>query len=815
MKEISIKNSIILGAAAAIFIPFFIAGLITYAKISSSLESLSREKGTQIAKDIASLIEMTMSQEIKFIKSVSVNPYIVQTAATGNYDLSDEILSEIYRNVGANYEGLFITDTAGVIRSDAVDKKRKGIDVSTREYFLKASKGIANFSIPVVSMATGKLIMVVAAPIILKNGTFRGIAAGTLNIEYMIKNISSVKIGNTGYAFVTDAKGLNIIHKDERHILKTSLHDLPGMKKIMVKMLNHETGSEEYVYSGIKKIAGFAPIPSTGWSVAFTQDRDEIMEPAKSILLFIAFSGLLFVLTAAGGIYLLSKRISEPIEKTIKTFNEITSHTSEIVITIGPDRKIIWANHVMESLTGIPLQELIGTEPGLDNLSNTPADEIWAKLNKGSAWSGRIIMKGSDHNNNTLEALILPVKNDKEEIYSYIEIGHNITHELQVENRLRQSQKIEAMGTLAGGIAHDFNNILAGIFGYAQISLMNLDDREKTEENIGEILNAAKRARDLVQQILTFSRRTEIDFEPVAPAEVIMEALNLIRASAPATIEICHSFQSTNCIMGDRTQLNQVIINLCTNAVYAMEGTGGLIAVTLSDVEVDEEFALRHPGLNKGPHVQLTVSDSGHGIEGELIDKIFDPFFTTKPHGQGTGLGLSVVDGIVKNFNGIITVKSEKGKGSQFNIIIPAITGEDKKCASSQGAGESPGGTERVLLIDDEPSIINIYTTILERSGYTVTSYSDAGRALDEFRTNPYNYDVVVSDYAMPHMTGLTVAVEIKKIRNDIKIILSSGFINKDIEEKSSGAGISAIIQKPATMNDLNSALRKVLDTSI
>ncbi|MBN1532431.1 MAG: response regulator [Spirochaetes bacterium] len=814
MKEISIRNSIILGAAGVILIPFFIAGIITYAKLSTSLESLSREKGTQIAKDVASIVEMTMSLEIKFIRSVSANPYIVQAASTGNYALSDAILSEIYRTIGRNYEGLFITDRQGIIRSDAVDRKRRGIDVSSREYFTQARKGVPNFSKPVVSKATGRLIMVVAAPIVTKRGDFLGIAAGTLNIDYMIANITSIKLGNTGYPFVVDTDGSIIIHIDKGHILKTNLHDLPGMKRITQKMLNHETGSEEYVYNGIEKIAGFAPIPTTGWSVAFTQNRDEIMDPAKSMLVFIAFCGLLFLLTAAAGILFLSKRIGEPLEKTIQTFNEIASHTMETVVTIGPDRKIRWANQVMESQTGRTLKELIGTEPELTNLGNIPPHEIWARLESGSAWSGRLMMKGAGNEGIIVDTLIIPIKDEKGTIHSYMEIGHDITQELQIEKRLGQAQKIEAVGTLAGGIAHDFNNILASIFGFVQISLMTLDDKEMTKRNLEDILKAAERARDLVRQILAFSRPSETNLKPIAPSAVVADTLNLVRASTPTSIDIYHSIKSGYLILGDRTQLNQILINLCTNAVQAFEGGTGMIDVTLVDIEVDAEFTRLHPGLNEGPHVQLSVSDSGRGIDRELLDRIFDPFFTTKTDGQGTGLGLSVVHGIVRNLNGIVTVYSEKGKGSTFNVILPAITSEDEHPARVTMKDQPTGGTEQILLIDDERSILNSYAAILENLGYTVTACHDPRQALEKLRANPRGFDVVVTDYAMPRMTGLVIAAEMKKIRSDIRIILSSGFISKEIEDAAQQTGITAILQKPAMMNDLNSTIRKVLDVS-
>lgn len=812
MKEITLKYRIILGGIAAIFIPFFIAGIIAYNRISQSLEQISREKTTRISKDLADMIQLVLSQEIKLIKIVSLHEHILEAASTGNYALSDTTLSEIFKTIGADYEDLFVTDKYGIIRSEVADSRRKGIDISEREYFKNSKNGNPVVSIPVVSKATGEFIIVVASPILSRNGKFLGIAGAPLKIDFMIKNISSINVGNTGYAFVTDADGLILIHPDKSHILTTNMFKQSGTEMISKQMLNNETGSGEYIYNGKEKIAGFSRVELTGWKIVVTQNREEIIAPAESLLFFMLFVGILFLAVASSGIVILSRKISAPIEKTLNTLKEISALSAEVVITIDKDRKILWMNQAAEKITGIPAEMMKGSEPVFDNSGRVPADEIWEQLESGKNWYGRVIIKGVKNEDATLEALLLPLKDSSGKIYSYLYIGRDITHELLIENRMQQAQKIEAIGILAGGIAHDFNNILSGIFGYAQLSLINIEDKSRTKKNIEEILKAAERARELVQQILTFSRKTDVDLRPVNLASIIREALILMRASIPSTIEIHESINSNAYIMGDRIHVHQVIVNLCTNAFHAIGSSSGVIKITLDEIRVDKGFARLHPGLTEGQHVQISVSDSGKGIESDVIDKIFDPFFTTKPHGEGTGLGLSVVHGIIQELKGIINVYSEPGKGTVFNVVLPVIA--DDVCSIESENNEEPinGGTERIFFIDDETTIINSFKPALESMGYSVKSFSEPLQALYDFRLNPYLYDIIITDYTMPIMTGIEITNEIRKLREDIPVILCSGYVDRNIEEISRNAGIAKIIKKPSTLYDMANAVRGVLD---
>jgi PAS domain S-box-containing protein len=381
----------------------------------------------------------------------------------------------------------------------------------------------------------------------------------------------------------------------------------------------------------------------------------------------------------------------------------------------------------------------------------------------------------------------------------------------RLEQQLFQSQKLDAIGTLAGGIAHDFNNILSGIFGFTELSLQSLDNTEQIKKYLNHVLSAAERAREMVNQILTFSRRSETDIKEITPKYIINEALKLLRASIPSTIEVRPVINSKSAILGNPTQLHQIIVNLCANAAYAMRDRKGLLEIQLEDIDVDPAFVKIHPGLQPGKYVLLRITDTGCGIKPEFMDRVFEPFFTTKPQGEGTGLGLSVVHGIVKKFNGIVTFYSEVEKGTTFNIFLPVVVSEQIGKDMEQDAN-FPRGSERVLLLDDEISILGFMRIILMNLGYSVISFNDSSAAYEEFKKNSNGYDLIITDYTMPQNTGIDIANKIKGLRDDIPVILCSGYVHKGMEEEASKAGICEVLRKPVRMADLAKAIRRCLD---
>lgn len=379
----------------------------------------------------------------------------------------------------------------------------------------------------------------------------------------------------------------------------------------------------------------------------------------------------------------------------------------------------------------------------------------------------------------------------------------------KLKEQLQRAQKMESIGTLAGGIAHDFNNILAAIMSSAELAKIKTTDT-KVYPYLGNILQACKRSRDLVRQILTFSRQQVQEKVPVAMTPIVKEALTLIRASIPSTISIrqIYSIQDDT-IIADPIQLHQVLINLCANAVYAMREKGGVLEVQLGQQNFTSADVLYNTDLKEGPYLKLAVSDSGGGIDPSIQDKIFEPFFTTKETGEGTGLGLSVVYGIIKEHNGYVSVESVEGKGTTFTIFLPLIA-----AAETQERVETvsiPGGKGNILCVDDEESISILNQEMLSSLGYNVTAFSDSSEAMDAFRADPGQFDLVITDMTMPNLTGIDLAGEMMKIRPGIPVILMTGFNDLINEKQAKEMGIKEFFMKPVSISDLAHAVKRII----
>jgi signal transduction histidine kinase/CheY-like chemotaxis protein len=381
---------------------------------------------------------------------------------------------------------------------------------------------------------------------------------------------------------------------------------------------------------------------------------------------------------------------------------------------------------------------------------------------------------------------------------------------LRIQAQLQQAQKMEAIGTLAGGIAHDFNNILSAVIGYTEIALADVPEGSSQHRNLQEVLKAGSRARDLVKQILTFSRQTEQELRPVQIKQIVTETLKLLRASLPTTVKISVDIQSDSAVLAEPTQIHQVIMNLCTNAAHAMRARGGQLKIDLSNVVLGGSFIGQHPYLNPGEYIKLRVIDTGHGMEKAIVDRIFDPFFTTKERGEGTGMGLAVVLGIVKSHGGTITVESEIDEGSTFSIFLPVIMQEVDHEVSVKAP--IPTGTESILFIDDEKSLVDLGQQILERLGYKVTIRTSSVEALELFIEQPDKFDLVITDMTMPNMTGDELAGKLMSIREDIPVILCTGYSERISKERAHDLGIKEFILKPIVMRELAIKVRSALD---
>ena len=393
---------------------------------------------------------------------------------------------------------------------------------------------------------------------------------------------------------------------------------------------------------------------------------------------------------------------------------------------------------------------------------------------------------------------------------AYEKLKEEVAEREHAEAQLRQAQKMDALGTLSGGIAHDFNNILAAIIGFTELAADHVPKESREAHHLKRVMESSLRGRELVRQMLTFSRKAEQEKKPLGLSGIVRETVKLIRATTPTTIGIrVNALSESGLILADPAQMQQVIMNLCTNAVYSMREKGGTLDIRLSDHGVSTSDGDTH-GIRPGPYTRLIVRDTGAGIAPDIIDKVFDPFFTTKKVGEGTGLGLSVVHGIVKQHYGYIAVESEPGRGSAFTVYFPQISGGSE--TEAVGGDELPTGAERILFVDDEEALAEMGEDILAELGYEATSRMSGREALALFRADPSRFDLVMTDQTMPQMTGIDLAKEILTLRPGMPIIMCTGFSELVDADKAMAAGIKAFAMKPLTKREIAGTIRKVLD---
>ena len=414
-----------------------------------------------------------------------------------------------------------------------------------------------------------------------------------------------------------------------------------------------------------------------------------------------------------------------------------------------------------------------------------------------------------------MEASIVPILDSEGTITGYVAVARDVTAQLHLERQLRQAQKMEAIGTLAGGIAHDFNNILSAILGFSELAREDAQENLELSAHLGQIIQAANRARDLVGQILSFSRLHEQDKRPVMLQPILREACRLLRASLPSTIELISELDE-NCgpVEADSTNIHQIIMNLGTNAYHAMRQHGGQFQVTLSPIELDATAAEQYLDLQPGPYAQLIVRDTGCGMDEKTRERIFDPYFTTRKKGEGTGLGLSTVHNIIRSYKGAIHVWSRLGKGAVFEILLPLTTKPMEQEANEITCPVQTLGRESILFVDDEELILQIAQKALERYGYQVTPCSSPLLALETFRRTPDAFQLVITDLTMPKLTGVELSQKLLAIRPQLPIILCTGFSENITQARAQELGIARFLIKPIRTQRLAQIIREVLDQS-
>ncbi len=540
-------------------------------------------------------------------------------------------------------------------------------------------------------------------------------------------------------------------------------------------------------------------------SVDNTRTMDSISQTELSLLTGIA---------QQIGISINNARSFQQLQASEAQYRELVETANSIIMRIDLDGRIKFLNSFAQTFFDVDdliNQNLIGTIIP----AHTPAARVFSEICQRQESSNAVQteIKHPGEKAAWISWTIKAISDRSGDVYELLCIGSDMSSQKQLENQLRQSQKMEAIGTLAGGIAHDFNNILFPIIGYAEMSMDDVPRDSLVHSNLEEIFIAAKRAKELVEQILIFSRQSEFEIRPLLVQPVVKEVLKLMRASLPSTIRIVPQIDG-NCrpVMADPTQIHQIMMNLCSNAAHAMRDRGGVLMVKLYESDDCCRCASAiQSGLPRGC-VVLEIRDEGHGIGDDIMDKIFDPYFTTKGPQEGSGMGLAVVHGIVRSYGGHLEVDSKVGQGTCIRVFIPALDRSMVDFKPDLQRQDLERGDERILLVDDEEFVVQMSQQMLSRLGYDVTAASGSLEALEIFSRRPAEFDLVLTDHTMPHMTGMEMAEKMLAIRKDIPIILCTGFSEGLSEERVRERGIREFVMKPLATREISAAIRRTLD---
>ncbi len=504
------------------------------------------------------------------------------------------------------------------------------------------------------------------------------------------------------------------------------------------------------------------------------------------------------------------RRLRRRAEQTLRLTQFTVDRSADAAFWIGRDARFFYVNEAACRSLGYTREALLTMKVHDIDPDFPPAvwQDHWQQIRQGGSRTFESQHRAQNGRVFPVEITANYLTYEGQEYHCVF--ARDITDCKNLEARLRQSQKMEAVGTLAGGIAHDFNNILAAIMGFTELSQLMVRQESTVWQNLQQVLIASLRAKDLVQQILTFSRQNDHERSPIQLHATVQEVLRLLRASLPTTIAIDYQArEERDIVLADPTQLHQVLMNICTNAEYAMRETGGVLEVRLDTINMDTPLLTDRSALSPGAYLRLSIRDTGCGMGPDVLERLFEPFYTTKPQGEGTGMGLAVVHGIMAEHHGAITVESAIGEGTTFTLYLPRL--EEPKPIHTKGDHAIEPGKARILFVDDEPVITQASYALLQHLGYEVTGNTRSHEALELFRSDPERFDLVITDQTMPEMTGEDLARALRRIRPEIPIILCTGFSHRINAEEAKALGIDAFCLKPIMAQNLAQSIQQVL----
>ncbi len=809
-------------------------------KTKQSAQSMEYSIGLQAKKGI----EEFFSHYTTMLSYLSKSPHMIDLDDTGR-----KTIDGFYEQHSEEIRAVTRIDAKGrIIYTVPFNRSVIGRDVSYQDH----NRLIIAAHQPVVSdvfeAVQGYRTLAYAFPVF-DGETYMGSLSLLIPFEIIARDhVAEIKTGKGGFAWIIGRDGVQLYSPLSREVGRPamrSFEESPELLEMTNRMTSGKHGFGEYTFDHgisdggepLKYLAAFTRIdlPNNYWSIAVTAPEKELLRPMNSfrnkwgvvVTLFVGLSLFFaFIVIKAWVIVEESRRrkhVEKALEQSESRFSELARLLPQTIFEISAEGRVTFLNEQGMETTGYSQEDL---DKGLDVLDlQIPSERSKARENISRILQGEDIGPNEytvhKKNGEEMPCLIHSRAMQREgQITGLTGILIDLTdikrvedEKLRMEAQLRQAQKMEAIGRLAGGIAHDFNNILNAVIGYADLAALKIADKQAVKDSLEAIAKAGDRAQGLVKRILAFSRKNDQQFEPLSLCTLIGDGLKLLRPSIPSAIDIkLKADPDCGSIMADATQMHQIIINLVTNAVHAMDGRG-TINIQISKIFLSADDKAGPANLAPGHYLKLSVKDTGRGMDDKMIDRIFDPFFTTKKPDEGTGMGLSVVHGIVESHGGTIMVESAVKKGTVFHVFLPMIS--DKIPERKSADARLFRGTGRIMFVDDEEAAVNMAKGILEHAGYIVDTFTKPLQALKTFEDDSGKYALVITDQTMPDMTGLELSKRVLSIKPVVPVILCSGYSESISEEKAMSIGIRSFIMKPVNMKELTGVIKKLLSDQI